>query len=159
MKKIPLTKGQFTMVDDDMYEELSKYKWCAHWAPSINAFYAVRTAGTLIHMHRVVMDCQKGLVVDHINHNPLDNQRGNLRICTHGQNLMNRKIGPKNKSGYKGVSWDKVNMKWKAQISVNNKTRSIGRFIDILDAARAYNKAALKYYGDFAYMNIIKEDV
>ena len=159
MKKIPLTHGHYALVDDEDYDELMKYSWNARYNKSNRSFYACgkyRSKNSTIHMHRIIMDCVKGMVVDHINHDTLDNRKTNLRICTQGQNLMNMQIGPKNKSGYKGVSWDKVNMKWKAQISVDNKNRSIGRFIDILDAARAYNKAALIHYGEYAFLNEIK---
>ena len=95
------------------------------------------------------------MVVDHINSDSLDNRRSNLRVCTVSQNNMNSAIGRNNKSGYKGVSWDKTNKKWRAGIKAKGKSVSLGSFNSKKDAARAYNEAAKKAYGEFAKLNIL----
>ena len=95
-----------------------------------------------IRLHRHIMDAQKGQYVDHINGNKLDNRRKNLRLCTNQENGFNRTSPNKNNtSGHRGVTWDKVNKKWTAQITVNYKTRKIGRFIKLEDAVAAREAA------------------
>ena len=165
MKLIKLTRGQHALVDDDMCEELIEFTWCAQWSPITKSFYAVRAGrksdGLLyrkhISMHRVIMDASKGMQVDHIDHNTLDNRRSNLRLCTTAQNAMNRGVSISNTSGYKGVGWDKVNTKWKAYIRVNTKLLHLGYFNSKNDAVRVWNLAARMYHGEFAYTNEIKE--
>lgn len=96
-------------------------------------------------------------VVDHINLNGLDNRRGNLRLCTDGQNKANGRIRRDNTSGYRGVYWNASANKWQAYISVNSKRLYLGVFSDPWDAAVAYNDAALKHFGEFARINQFKE--
>lgn len=97
-------------------------------------------------------------IIDHKNGNTLDNRRENLRICTYSENNRNRKqISSNNKSGYKGVSWDKQKNKWRTCLNINKKQKHIGFFNDIIEAAKAYNEAAIKYFGEFAKLNKIKE--
>jgi hypothetical protein len=91
--------------------------------------------------------------VDHINHNGLDNRRINLRIATARQNKQNTKIQKSNTSGYKGVTKDRT--KWRAMIRISGKRVHLGMFDDKRDAAIAYNRAAIKYHGDFACINDI----
>lgn len=167
MKKIPLTQGQFALVDDGDYAELIKYKWCAHKGSGDKSFYALRHAkncdgdssGTTISMHRIIANAQKGDYVDHINHDTLNNQRKNLRICTNSQNMMNRGVQANNTSGYKGVGWNKETSKWRSKICVDGKEMHLGYFICKHEAARAYNLAARMYHGyKFAYTNIINEE-
>lgn len=94
-------------------------------------------------------------MIDHINMNRSDNSFKNLRECNKAQNAYNSVIRCDNKSGYKGISWSKERKKWFVCIAVNMKTVPLGRFIDIKDAVKAYNKAALEYHGEFARLNII----
>jgi hypothetical protein len=95
---------------------------------------------------------------DHINGDGLDNRKINLRICTPSQNLMNRGVPINNKTGHKGVSYDKRVNKFKVQIRLNKKNITVGYFYNINDAARAYNAYAVKYYGEFAQLNIIPKE-
>jgi hypothetical protein len=94
--------------------------------------------------------------VDHINGNPLDNRKENLRICTHKQNGKNYSIPNNNTSGYKGVRWHKRDKIWEAFITVECKQRYLGRFKDIKDAVKCYNQNAIILYGEFAKLNEVK---
>lgn len=146
-KRITLTKGKFTIVDDDDYERLSSHSWYySRYAKSGSG-----RSGT--YMHVVIMNPPSGLFVDHINGNKLDNRKKNLRICTHAQNLGNSKIPKNNTSGYKGVVFIKRLGIWRAQIQHSYKMHCLGYFHDIVDAAKAYDKAAIDHYGEFARTN------
>jgi hypothetical protein len=143
MKKIPLTQGKFTIVDDVDYPELFKYKW------RCNCGYASRGRG--IHMHRLIMDCPSSLQVDHINLDTLDNRKCNLRLCTNAQNQHNTQLRKDNTSGYKGVSWQVY--KWTAGLKIEGKRVHLGYYFCLIKAAKAYDKAAKEAYGEFARLN------
>lgn len=155
MKEIPLTQGKVAIVDDEDYEALTKWKWCYHKNPRNNSGYAVGNSRNqdgkriTIRMHRVILDTPPGYETDHVNGNGLDNRKDNLRVATHSQNKWNTDKPADNTSGYKGVSWDKRKEKWQAQVRFNNKYIHLGRFKKKLEAAIAYNKAAIKYHGEF----------
>lgn len=158
MKKIPLSQNQIAIVDDDDYEKINKYKWTADLDKRCNKFRARRNIYKKgkniksILMHRFIMNCPENMTVDHINHDTLDNRKSNLRICTLQQNCGNQ--GPrKGTSKYKGVSWYKQIKKWTAQISYKFKKIRLGYFKTEKEAAQAYNEAAKKYHGKFAYLN------
>jgi len=95
--------------------------------------------------------------VDHINGNPLDNRKSNLRICTHAENSNNTGPRKNNTSGYKGVYWAKRNKRWLAQITHNGKQVYIGHYKDKEEAARAYDAKAKEFQGEFAYLNFPDE--
>lgn len=99
------------------------------------------------------------MFVDHIDGNRLNNQRHNLRLATKSQNGANRGAPSNNKSGFKGIHFDKFNNKWRAEIWCNNKRKRIGRFERIEDAVIAYNETAKELFGEFAYLNNIKSFV
>lgn len=101
-------------------------------------------------LHRLVMNAPKGMVVDHINHNGLDNRKSNLRICTNQENICNCEIPKNNKSGCKGVYWAKDKNKWTVQVTINNKTIYIGRYTNLEEAIEARKEASKKYYNEFA---------
>ncbi len=108
-------------------------------------------------MHRQLLNCPAAKFVDHINNNGLDNRKENIRPATRAQNSYNRKKYANNsRSKYKGVSFKKKNGKWTAQIGLNNKMLFLGYFKNEVDAARAYDRAARKYYGRFANLNFKK---
>lgn len=150
MKRIKLTQGKYTLVDDDDFTELNKNKWYAKKAG--RTFYATRNEKG-IRMHRVIMNPPKNMEVDHKDGDGLNNQKSNLRICTHSQNAKNKGKRKSNKSGYKGVCWDEHSKKWHAQIVFNKKTKHLGKFTSKLLAYEAYCKACKKYHGEFYNIN------
>lgn len=154
MKQIPLTQGKVAIVDDEDYEWLSRWKWY-YFDEGYAARNDRREKGKrkTILMHRVIMKTLKNMLVDHMNHDGLDNQKSNLRNCTHDRNLQNRLINKNNKSGYKGVCWHKCSKKWVASIRFNGKGIHIGCYPSREQSARAYDKAARELFGDFAKTN------
>lgn len=159
MGVIELTQGQCAIVDDCDVDYLSNYKWHAQWDRGKRQYIACgRVSGRKIEkMHRVIMNAADFDIVDHINRISLDNRRCNLRICTRSQNDWNRGIGASNKSGYKGVCWLKEELKWRAYITANGVCHVIGRFDSAEDAAVAYNRAAIKLHGEFAFLNCVSK--
>ena len=156
MKEIELTQGQVALVDDDMYHELIKWKWYAIWNKNTDSFYVARKIPKIgiyprkiLRMHRFIMDAPDGMVVDHINHDTLDNRRENLRVCTNSQNMMNSRKYISNTSGYKGVCWVKKSGKWVARISINKKQTVLGYFTCPKEASKAYCAASRKYHGEY----------
>ena len=128
----------------------------------MNSFYAtnghrdINNKITTLRIHRLIMNCPDDKIIDHINHNTLDNRKSNLRICTHLENNRNSK---KRKDGlssqYKGVTHSKKTGKFIAQINIKNKRKRIGQYNTELEATIAYNEHAKKFYGEFANLNII----
>ncbi len=155
LRLIPLTQGQFAIVDIDDLKELSKYKWCISKSDG-GYLTAIRSEhSTKIRMHREIMQTPDGMDTDHINHNTLDNRRCNLRICTRSQNNHNR-LRAKNKSSrYKGVAWHQPSNKWIVQISKDRKPYYLGLHKNEKDAAKIYNKAASELHGEFANLNVL----
>lgn len=155
-RRIPLTEGQYAIVDQNDYYWLAQHTWLAQQTD--DTYRAVRLAccgkkGTLINMHRVIMNPPKHLLVDHINRNSLDNRRANLRLATRTQNNWNRRPTKGKTSKYKGVYWCRDRKKWRSQIRANNKTMCLGEFTSEIKAALVYDAAARKYHGRFASPN------
>jgi hypothetical protein len=149
VKEITLQNGGFALVDDNDFAELTKHDWYK------DGKYACRweyrdNKHIKIYMHREIM---KGQEVDHANRNGLDNRRENLRSCSRQQNSFNMGSKGVKTSKLKGVCFDKQTNKWKSTITLNKKQIWLGRFTDEIDAARAYDKAAKQYHGEFAYLN------
>lgn len=163
MKKIQLTQNQVVLVDDLDYESLSEFNWQALWDSKMQTYYAMRVVGRkLVMMARVILDAPKGLHVDHKNHDTLNNQRHNLRLCTHSQNHQNERPRKNTTSQYKGVSWHKQHKKWYARIGLRDVfdkkyQKTLGWFTDENQAAFAYDRAAKKHFKDFAYFNFPKQ--
>lgn len=108
---------------------------------------------TSVLLHRLLCNAKPGQVVDHRNGDGLDNRRANLRLCTQSQNLGNMRLSSRNTSGFKGVYFERSRGLWRVDIWLNNRKRTLGRFQDRFDAARAYNVAALEQWGEFARLN------
>jgi hypothetical protein len=156
MKEIPLTQGYVALVDDEDYDDLIKTSWCCtkQSGRGVYACRGYRRGGPQVHvlMHRQIMGFPpRRIQVDHIDHNTLNNQKMNLRLCTNRQNHYNLKIRSTNTSGYMGVHPYKN--RWVAQITAGDKKKYLGRFVNVEDAARAYDSAAVKFYGEFARLN------
>lgn len=171
MKEIKLTNGMAALVDDEDFEYINQFKWFAHKGG--NTFYADRHQwidgkDTTVKMHRVIIGLKPSdkLHVDHINHNGLDNRKENLRVCTFHNNIKNKQSVKGSTSKFKGVStetkkyfnktnqeWRMSSLKYKARICVDYKQIFLGSFSSEIDAAKAYNEAAEKYFGEFAYLN------
>ncbi|PWA11094.1 endonuclease [Pueribacillus theae] len=163
MKLITLTQGKAAIVDKREYERISQYNWHYHKG------YAARTSREngkkrTIYMHREIMQTPEGFVTDHINGNRLDNRKKNLRICTRAENNMNMrnyKSRKKSKkaSKFKGVYWvGGIQAKWVAEIRHNGKQIHLGYFFHEIEAAYAYDQAALELFGEFASPNFTAED-
>lgn len=155
MKEIISTNGKVIQVSDEDFDFINQWKWYARKAKK--TFYATRhNSSNKVYMHKVIMNTPEGYLTDHIDRNGLNNQRNNLRIVTVAQSNCN-KAGCRNTSSkYKGVTFRKAcKNKWEAQIGINGKVISLGRFATELDAAKEYNNAALKYHKEFAYLNAL----
>lgn len=166
MKKIPLNTVRrtskriapnFTQVDDEDYEFLMQWKWYAKYNRSGKTFYAIRGVkndkGNMSHvyMHKVIMKCKEGEFADHIDKCGWNNQKSNLRLCSRSENNTHRKTWGTSK--YNGVSWDSETGKWKAQIQKDKKTVRLGRHLNEIDAAKAYDRKAKELHGEFATLN------
>jgi len=162
MREIPLTRNMVALVDDANYERLARHKW--HALKSGHTWYAARHGSRrdkprrYIFMHKEILLVSPGMMVDHKDRNGLHNWEDNLRPCTKSQNAANAKKQSNGiTSRYRGVCWDKSRNKWLAQIQIRSKQTYLGRFVDDIDAARAYNRAAYDAFGEFAHLNLVEE--
>jgi len=149
-KSISLSQGKFALVDDELFDELNKFKWYFHDG------YAVRSEGKnspKIRMHRFILKTPEGMYTDHINGDKLNNRLSNLRPCTSRQNVQNRSAQANNSSGFKGVSWNKQNKKFAVMINIDKKRTHLGYYETAEKAARVYDAYALAHYGEFARLN------
>ena len=167
MKYINLTKGYRAKVDDEWFGRLSIHHWCCVIGAGRKP-YAVRArklmdgpGSSLIYMHRVIAGATDGQQADHKNGITMDCRSPNLRVATPSQNMHNMRpyktrSGRRLSSKYKGVSRVRkgpLGRPWKVQIGINGTNLQVGRFANEEDAARAYNRAAVKQYGSFARLN------
>ena len=163
MKTIPLTKGYFTKVDEDDYEKYALVRWFVdinkHGIPRARREVKVNGKIKVLSLSREIMNAPKDKIVDHINHDTLDNRKCNLRICTLKENMMNKLKYKNNDSGYKGVSYmgkaSRRLKKWKMKLNKNGITVAKAYFDTKEDAARAYTEMAIKHYGEYAVLNTI----
>jgi hypothetical protein len=163
-RQLPISNGGFTLVDDFWYWWLSAMRWKAEIKPD-GRIYVRRNLrerdGSIspIQLHRLVMGAESGEIIDHRNGDTLDNRTENLRFCTQRQNMQNSKRGKRNTSGYKGV-WKYSDAKRKKMWAVrirdqDGKQVFVGSFETAEEAALAYNEAALRFHGEFAWLNEI----
>jgi hypothetical protein len=162
MKKIDISTTKypntFAIVDDEDFEYLNQFRWHCSQGYAYRRFYYKNKKSKIIGMHRFIMKAPKDKLVDHINMNPLDNRKSNLRICGKRENSINGKIKSNNTSGYKGVHKNtKSKTKWRVNLKHNGKQICVGYFNDKIEAAKAYNKKALELYGEYARLNIIED--
>lgn len=156
--KVPLTRGLVAIIDD-CDADLAEQKWYATFSG-----YAMRTAvvngrKSNIVMHRIILERKLNCVLteedvtDHIDRDRLNNTRANLRICTQHQNSLNTSPRIGNASGYKGVTYSQQRRMYIASIKGDGKSINLGAFPDPVTAAMAYDQAARKYFGEFAFTN------
>ena len=146
--------GEFDCpIDLDDYEKVKKHHW-GIFISKYGAFYIysydrsgekVRT----ILLHRYIMDEPEGLIVDHIDGNPLNNRKSNLRICNCEENSQNRAKNKNNTSGHKGITWSKKDNKWMAYIYYKNRFKNLGLYSNFDDAVATREKAEEQYFGEF----------
>jgi len=152
-RQIPLTQGQFAIVDDEDFAWLSQWKWTAQATPE-GKFYAMRRESRrLVLMHRLINETPAHLVTDHRDGNGLNNQRGNLRNATELENMMNRRGKRGGTSSHKGVWFDAAQAgkkKWRSAIRINGRLKYLGRFETEEQAGAAYAEAAVIHFGQFA---------
>jgi hypothetical protein len=154
---VPLTRDKCTIIDEPDLALVGNRKWFA-----VNRgkdWHAMRTEGgrskrRSVYMHRVIMGAADGLEIDHKNHNGLDNRRANLRECTHRQNRQNQVTRDETKtSRFRGVSWSKKRGVWIAAVCINGRQTYLGGYELEEQAARAYDAAAVRHFGEFANPN------
>lgn len=155
MRNIPLTQGKVAIVNDGDYSVLSQFKWFAQY--NDGNWYAMRNTQKdgkirLVSMHRQILGDPQNMQIDHADGDGLNNIRSNLRICTNAQNSMNRRKLI-SRSGFKGVRWCCTAGKYRAQIVLNSRHIHLGYFTDKLKAAKAYDIAARRLFGKFAFTN------
>jgi hypothetical protein len=163
-KEIILSKNKTAIVDNEDYDWLNQWKWCAYKA--YNTYYACRNTEingkkSMIQMHREILGLQEGdnKLADHKDRNGLNNRRNNLRVVSRSLNSHNCKKLKNNTSGFRGVHWNKPRRKWIVQITINGVKKHYGCFDSPIEAAKCYDRKVIETYGLDAVTNFpIKEE-
>jgi hypothetical protein len=157
VKELPLTQGYVAIVDDEDYEDVSRYKWCANRHPQqpgyVRAQRCFRSNGrkTVVRLHRYILNAQPGQEVDHIDRNPLNCQRSNLRFVTRRENMVNQGMRRTNTTGFRGIQ--RRGNRWRANIKSQDRSRFLGSFDTPEEAALAYDLAAIEVHGPYCCLN------
>lgn len=156
-KKIALTNGNFSLVDLEDYNKIIQFNWYQDKnGYAYRKTYLGNKKYKNLFLHRFILNEPKHKDVDHINHNVLDNRKINLRLCNHNENVKNVIKHRDGKSKYKGICFHKNRRKpYQAKLMHNGKYVSGGYFLIEIDAAKAYNKLAKEYHGEFCFLNKI----
>ena len=179
MIEINLTKGKIAIIDDDDFDLVKRYSWHAHLSPNNKNNYYARTnilidgKSSTVLMHRLILNITDSKVmIDHEDNDGLNNSKSNLRIATNSQNQGNRKLLKSDKTSeyrgvHKAIKTKRTMLKsgyvnihiyeyWQCNIGIGKKQKIIGLYKNEIEAALAYNKAAVKHFKEFASLNIIK---
>lgn len=152
-KQVPLGQAHHALVDDADYPSLAQRRWFRSENGYAIGFIPTGERFKLEYMHRLLMNAPPHLWVDHINGDPLDNRRSNLRLATPAQNIQYKRISPLSQTGLKGVGWHKRRKKFHARIQQCGSRVHLGFFEDAETAALAYDFAARTLFGAFARPN------
>jgi len=155
MAEIKLSSGNIAFVDDEDMPKIAGYSW--YEVDGYAARMTKRNEGKrkVLFLHRIILPCATGMVIDHINRNRLDNRKCNLRVTSRKNNNINRKRIEGASSPYRGVIWRPHAKKWKSYIKTDKKQHHLGYFESPEEAAMAYNIAAHDLFGEFAVYNVI----
>lgn len=152
---VKTAKGVEFKVSPEDFDSVAAFPWHVR-----NRGYVARTIRDengkrrQLHLHRFILGVDDaGVMVDHINGDPLDNRRENLRVCSNSENQRNRGVSKNSSTGYKGVCFHKQSGKYRAQIRHQGARHTIGQFPTPEEAAHAYNKASISLHGEFAVLN------
>lgn len=147
----------FFEIDEEDFDKIKKYRWRLLSNNCISAWNENFTKEFLV--HRLIMNVSDGKIkIDHIDGNRYNNKKSNLRLCSNAENNRNTSKRITNKSGYKGVSWEKRFSRWRATITFEGKQIHLGTYKDITEAAIAYDKKAKELFGEFAWLNFRNEN-
>jgi len=158
MKELLTTNGG-TFLDNEDHEYFKRWKWCKHKSGHVYRNTRVKGVEVVLFLHKEILKRAYDYTgeADHKNWIPWDNQKENLRPASRSQNQMNQGLGANNSTGYKGVHYDASYGLYKAEITVRGRLIHLGRFRDLIEAARAYDKAARRYHKEFAFLNFPEE--
>ncbi len=152
VKTIPLGDGYYAYVD------AADYEWLSRWTWHLYGGYAARyRSGKYVYLHREIMKPPRGMIVDHKNRNKLDDTRDNLRNATRAENMRNKGKQHGASSRFTGVSYNKARHKYLAQIRYKGRAYGLGLYVEEIDAAKAYDLAAVALFGEFARVNFPEE--
>lgn len=155
VKEIKLTRGKKTIIDREDFSKVRDITWkYSNRGYAASNYYDSGKYKTRL-MHRLIINAPEGMFVDHIDGDPLNNRKQNLRLVSNKQNTWNQEIGARNTSGYKGVSLKKQTNRYQAQITKKGKKYYLGYFDDPKEAAYMYDFWAVDLFGEYARLNDI----
>ena len=157
---VPCTMKQYTLVSADRYDEAMSHLLVANYDPTVRSYYvATKIKGKRIGLHRLLTNAPDDVLVDHRNHDTLDNRDWNLRVLDDSQSACSRRLRSDNKYGYKGVRpREDRNNQWEGMVTLKGKHYFTKLCNTAREAAIEYNKLALRLHGEYAVLNVIPDD-